>query len=1236
MKRNHLSIISLFLSIVWTTLLSGAEPFAGLRAPRRKERKTKNYYELIGISGLKKIFDDAEKEAKKKAVEQTESIQKLKDTIRELEGKFEEAADKKALEAQIEKLRADLGKRQLELRREQSKAFVEYLQGKISHDDIVRQCEKKREELQEKRKKLDRQLSEERLAPSEHEKKSQELLDVLADTRETTHACPILLNEKSRKTYDQSLSYPPPAEARSLIEALRQGISGFISSPPDTLVMLNDIAGTRLADQFGAMLEEIFGDIPEPAAKIFNQKIALRSFEFLQKPGGGEIRYWVGFSALMALNQFEVRLSMYLIQDIYGSTQGSISVELPEHYKISNLIPKLTYLDTFSLPKTKLVFSDFEYFDGSDLIRRGMNLVAEVDLSGPLQVLHDLKEKSKRLKSLVFENEPIKLTGYLARGKILDSDFEISVPFHFGFDLRKISVIPQGVSKVVNQITTDDFRLTISPGEKAEVRAKRAEKLEQTEALASFREFMEVPAKSLKETELAKQVGKEVKQLYPKKESRLATETTRFAKDVKGFGSTLAEFIKFNIEAEAGARIVLGTQEDPLRLTLLGSIRPAFDIKSSSLLLAANLKNMLELKWLALGDATIQFQWDAALMEVAAAVGIPFTGFGLKGKLDLGKPGDSRAHFDLAGGFSVSSSEVPDLLFSVEGSNIRFADLLSYASYLAYKARILKSPVSLDRIPTMTFETVRGYASLGNMRIGDRTYHTGLGIQVEADFFNKKFGLGIDMDNHFKLFGFGYMPRVDATIRGKELFKLYGSTDPNRGPRAQFEFDPEKLSEGRFLVDGVLEIPSIRLKQDVEFEWNKWTLDTTFKTTLGGITVLFGVSFNVSSAKAEEERGAGKEEEERGVGKEEEEAESVFAKASSDKEGEEKMEEGNEEEDPLAELPRPRPARGTAWQRLKRDVAAPFKKARATGKRARTATRAWVGKKLAPARAVVVEKVGKPVREFVGKRLARPAAFLKKGLGAATEKFKAGAARQFFVKFGFTHEFASYMTKSSANLLKKMKESATRKLKAAMDKMLALKASGAQGLEAAIEQARRSVARTEEKIARAKKECGQARWYKKYVCAKVAAYQTALASKKSYLHALLRPTKGVVTGVTQVVASTLRKIIAVQEFALEVAITGLEFISKGLDVFQIKEIYGEYSAQDVLELKLPMIKRFIVEINYLFDEPRVIQLYDIQFDLKNPWAAVADITQKALTAGLTASVGEQAMGYAEMLQPLAQ
>jgi hypothetical protein len=482
----------------------------------------------------------------------------------------------------------------------------------------------------------------------------------------------------------------------------------------------------------------------------------------------------------------------------------------------------------------------------------------------------------------------------------------------------------------------------------------------------------------------------------------------------------------------------------------------------------------------------------------------------------------------------VSSAEVPDLLFNVRGRNIRFGDIVGYASYLASKAHMLKAPIPVEKIPTMTFHHVEGYASLSDMQIGRTRYPAGLGLQVETEIFKQKFGLKVDLSNDFKLSGFGYMPRVDVRIKGRDIFKLYNSAQPDRGPQAAFDFDPKNPLMGYFSLRGALEIPALRLKQDVRFSWSGWFLDADFETAVAGISLMLGVRINTKPSEPVE-----------------------LPKTATEEEGEEEpREEGMEAEE-----------------------------------------------KEAPDR-------------FRG----LPARF-------AEIKEMEPSWRNMMIRFAFKDDFAQYMTKTAIPLLTKMKDAASRRLKTAMATILSLKAKGARGFEAEIERARRSVERTEEKLRKAKETCTQARWYKKYLCAKVAAQQTILAAKKSYLNGLLRPTKAVATKASELTAAAAKKMVVVQEFALETALMGLQMVKAGFSLFKIKEVVGQYTAHDIATFKLPLITTFVAEI-YLFEGPMVIRLDNIQFDFAHPYNTVQDITMKLLKAGL----GKQ-MEYIEIVAP---
>ena len=111
MKQNNRLSISLSILIFWTGLLIGGEPFAGLRGRRRRApREIKYYYEPIGIEGFDKIFAAANRDADIKGAEKRRAIEKLQATIEELEEKFPEAKDKKALEEQIYGINVELRK----------------------------------------------------------------------------------------------------------------------------------------------------------------------------------------------------------------------------------------------------------------------------------------------------------------------------------------------------------------------------------------------------------------------------------------------------------------------------------------------------------------------------------------------------------------------------------------------------------------------------------------------------------------------------------------------------------------------------------------------------------------------------------------------------------------------------------------------------------------------------------------------------------------------------------------------------------------------------------------------------------------------------------------------------------------------------------------------------------------------------------------------------------------------
>ncbi len=946
--------------------------------------------------------------------------------------------------------------------------------------EITKACKVKREDLQKQIEKAIKAV--ENAEELEKEKKTHELLKLQFDFHITTNYCSILLDPEQRAAYEKRLS-AIAAQTDIVYKKILQRVDQTWMFAPSRKILLSYLIEKILTD--------LIRDVPGPALKIFNQNMELRNISALPMPPGPDVRYGIGFSGLMAFNNSEVRVSVYVIQDIYGDRRASISVDLPEHYKLSDLIPSITILDTFSLPKAKLILADFEGFDLDGFhFKKGFNYAAVVDLKGPLAALNALKDQSKYFKSVVFEGKPIIVSGLINTSDIAKTSFSIAVPLYFGIDLQQLSFMPSMISKVINKITTDELNLTVLP----------------------------------------------------------------FKKEIV---STILPAFKFRIKAEAGARIVLGTQKDPIRLTLNGLVEPpSVNHRSGYLSFGGNLKNMFELDWLAIGNATIQLDIDPALTAITGYA-VPFTGLLMGGQIDLGKPGDTRAQLKIAGGFRVRTEKnekelakrieknegfssagqffvetvaqarqqiaekLPEVLFDVEATNIQFADLLSYTTKLAAKTGIIKQQIPVTSFPSMTLHKVWGHLALVDTRIADKEYKAGLGLQVETEFWQQKAGFRIRIlvpempkekadKRAFQLSGWGYMPPITISSDGKELFRLHGVSE-DKGPRLAFFFNPQEPHKGSFVVNAALSIPSLGLKQVIDFKWYYWWLVADFESKFAGFSVVFGIRMNVKAKPPQDELAK------------------LAILAEQEERKESKEEEGQE----------------------KQMVAS--------------------------------------YTEF--------------------EKW-----RQLYIKFGFKDDFAEFLNAQLVPALRSFKTQILERL----DKLSTVIAQQQERGTAAMAQ---EIAKTEEEIAVLKKEivtlkaaCRQRSRLQQISCqASIAAQQAKLQTKIFYRTALLRPTKAIVRGTTQLAQriAQARAWRLATEAILEGVSKGIEFLAAGIKLLRVKEAVGEYSYRDMINRKLPRLVRLVLELN-LTEEPMQLVLENLQFDFKAPKRSGAEIIFKVI------------------------
>ena len=220
---------------------------------------------------------------------------------------------------------------------------------------------------------------------------------------------------------------------------------------------------------------------------------------------------------------------------------------------------------------------------------------------------------------------------------------------------------------------------------------------------------------------------------------------------------------------------------------------------------------------------------------------------------------------------------------------------------------------------------------------------------------------------------------------------------------------------------------------------------------------------------------------------------------------------------------------------------------------------------------------------------------------------------QMRVKFGFKDDFDEWLTKLSQGVLQKLRDKAVNNLEKVAERMRDLQARGARVVEGEIAAARESIARTEQRIRQAKAECAQARWYKKAVCAKVAAQESKLLAKKMYLNVLLKPKKAVIKGVTQIGVAQAKALRKVTEVILDGTLRGLSLIRAGMKLFRVKEMVGDYSSRDFWSGKGPHIKRLVLEM-YLSEKPMTFVWEEIQFDFHNPKESMNLMVQKSVLA----------------------
>lgn len=654
---------------------------------------------------------------------------------------------------------------------------------------------------------------------------------------------------------------------------------------------------------------------------------------------------------------------------------------------------------------------------------------------------------------------------------------------------------------------------------------------------------------------------------------RLGIDFTKVKKIPSGFSSVIKKITTDDfkigvvlsptdqtINAQTGIQLVLGTQDTPLRLQALGGV----DILSGKINAAAKVPDMLELKFMAIGDSLVELYWDPAVASILALFGAPVSGIAVGGRIDLGKPGDQRVSLSAKGKLSLEVKKVADFVLELEGTNLTFTDITSLVFKMAAKAGIKSAQLPPGKIPTLSVSRAYGKLAPWDTIIAGESISAGIQLALDMELFKKKFGFDITIKHKDLLFsGSGYMPPVIFKTNKGLIFKLAG-TAVSGGPTVSCTINGMNPLESSFGISTILEVPPIALKSSIELQASGKSFMANFETDYLGFTTVFGVNIPAQDEPDEQ------------------------AIAERKKEAIERAQEVVKQKEELLRIARDSKMSDEAIKAAQRDLAQAGEQLTNTKTRKEKQPSRWEEMYI---------KFG-----FKGdfqKFLSRQAVPVIQQL----QKKASAKLAQVDKKIG---QLAGELDK-----LRKQQEQA--------------KSSAGSATQNEITKTQATIKRIKAKIAALDKECKKAPIDKKIiVCPRttveIAAQGTALVAQETYLKGLLKPGKQIITTsldllnvINQGMQSASKALAEARLFerSAKTIFGGLakavDLIGKGASIFKVTEAVGEMNAIELSEGKMPKLVSFQAEINIPELDKVVISLYNLQFDFKNPKESAQDI-----------------------------
>ncbi len=315
---------------------------------------------------------------------------------------------------------------------------------------------------------------------------------------------------------------------------------------------------------------------------------------------------------------------------------------------------------------------------------------------------------------------------------------------------------------------------------------------------------------------------------------------TKFTKDPKvltylKIGNIEIRFTPIpTLEQKVTASIVLGVpgQKEPLEL------RAGAEFSPNKTTILGNLEGMWESafgqKWLDIGDFGISIDFDYALLPELLLVGIPFTGVGFRGTMNLAE--DKRTTIALSGALSLESgANLGDLVLQGQMKELRISDFINYLI-----KKISKKPVSFD-IPTINLSNLELYVVPKETEIAGKKYKQGISVTAEATIEKQKGRVKFNVDpQELKISGEGWLSNIIIPetapvfkLTGPGLDKKYGTQDD--GPTLSFDLLLHNPAASSLMLAGVIEIPPLRLKEKTELKINALGIEGKIEATIANV-----------------------------------------------------------------------------------------------------------------------------------------------------------------------------------------------------------------------------------------------------------------------------------------------------------------------------------------------------------------------------------------------------------------